>query len=324
MDNLSRATVTIATEKPLYMNMAAALVRSYHYWNDDIPFVLITDRVSDVPEDVAQLDGVHVLRRPLQELGKGFSVKLYLDQLSPADETLFLDADCLVTGPIDPAFEQFREWSVTTVGALKDEGEWFGDLSDRCAHFEVPVVPVFVGCVYYFKKDETAETVFETARDLVDRYDELGYVRLRDLPNEEPLLSTGMALEGQEPIPDDGTLKADAMNFEEKIQVDVFEGVSRFEGDGSKQTSWGVTSARPIIAHFNDTYAEAPPYTREQEKLERVYVDGWSPTFASLYARFRHELPYRAVEVVKDAGRPVYRALFGTRDVKKNPRVLEQ
>lgn len=323
MDNLSRATVTIATGKPLYMNMAAALVRSYHYWNDDIPFVLITDRDSNVPEDLHRLEGVHVLRRPLGELGKGFSVKLYLDQLSPADETLFLDADCLVTNRIDPVFERLQEWSVTTVGALKEEGEWFGDLADRCARFNVRAVPVFVGCVYYFKNDETAAAVFETARDLVDRYDELGYVRLRDLPNEEPLLSTGMALEGQEPIPDDGTLKADAMNFEKEIRVDVFEGESHFRGKGANQTSWGVTSAEPIIAHFNDTYAEVPPYTREQEKLERVYRDGWSPERASLYATLRREIPHRIFETLKDAGRPLYRALFGTRDVKKNPRVLE-
>jgi hypothetical protein len=323
MDSLSRATITIATGKPLYMNMAAALVRSYHCWNNDIPFVLITDHASSVPEDLHRLDGVQILRRPLQELGKGFSVKLYMDQLSPAEETLFLDADCLVTAPINPVFRQLRKWSVTTVGALKGEGEWFGDLEDRCTRFDVPAVPVFVGCVYYFKKDEAAKAVFETARDLVDRYDDLGYVRLRDLPNEEPLLSTGMALEGQKPIADDGSLKADAMNFDEEIQVDVFEGRSRFRGDGTKQTSWGVTTARPIIAHFNDTYAEKPPYTREREKLERVYKDGWSPKRASLYATVRRELPHRAVEMLKDVGRPLYRTLFGTRDVTKNPRVLD-
>jgi hypothetical protein len=165
--------------------------------------------------------------------------------------------------------------------------------------------------------------VFNTARNLVDRYDELGYVRLRDLPNEEPLLSTGMALEEQEPIQDDGALKADAMNFEKEIQVDVLEGVSRFQGNGAKQTSWGITDAHPIIAYFNDTYAEEPPYTREQEKLQRVYADGWSPALASVYARACRELPHRFWEVLKDTGRPLYRALFGTRDVKKNPRVLE-
>jgi hypothetical protein len=69
------------------------------------------------------LDRVYVLRRSLQDLGKGFSVKLYLDQLSPANETLFLDADCLVTGSISPVFDRFRDWSVTMSGALRGEGE---------------------------------------------------------------------------------------------------------------------------------------------------------------------------------------------------------
>lgn len=323
MDVYPRATVTIATGKPLYMNMAAALARSYHYWNDDIPFVLITDRDSEVPDDVHDLEGVHVHRYPLQELGKGFSVKLYLDQLSPAEETLFLDADCLVTGAIEPAFRRFQDWSVTTIGALREEGEWFGDLKNRCDHFDVPAVPVFVGCVYYFKNNDVSNAVFGAARDLVDRYDELGYVRLRDLPNEEPLLSTGMALQGQEPVEDDGTLKADAMNFEKKVQINVFEGFSQFRGDGSKQTAWGLERAQPLIAHFNDIYAEVPPYTREQEKLKRVYVDGWSPTQASLYATVRRELPYQIKEKIKDFGRPLYRLLFGERSVRENPRVLD-
>lgn len=323
MDELARATVTIATGKRLYMNMAATLARSYHYWNDQIPFVLITDGDSRVPPDVEQLDGVHILRRSLQEMAKGFSVKLFLDRLSPANETLFLDADCLVTGPVESAFERFQDWSVTTVGELCDSGEWFGDVSARCARFDISAIPVFVGCVYYFKSDQTGKAVFETARSLVDQYDELGYVRLRGLPNEEPLISTGMALEDQEPIEDDGELKADAMNFEDEIRVDVFEGVSCFRGDGSKRTAWGRTCSHPIIAHFNDTYAEVPPYTREQEKLERVYAHGWAPGWASLYAKMRRELPYRTLEMLKDAGRPLFRKLFGTREVKENPRVFD-
>jgi hypothetical protein len=72
MDNLSRATVTIATGKPLYMNMAAALVRSYHYWNDDIPFVLITDQTSCVPEDVGHSTGYMCSVGRCRTWGKAF------------------------------------------------------------------------------------------------------------------------------------------------------------------------------------------------------------------------------------------------------------
>lgn len=315
--------MTIATGKQLYGDMAAALARSFHYWNDEIPFLLFTDLKTPIPNDLLELEGIRVVRRPLQEIARGFSIKLFLDQLSPAEETLFIDADCLITGPIESVFDRFDDWSVTTVGECCNDGEWFGDIRARCEHFGVSSVPVFVGAVYYFKDDETTRRVFQTARSLVDRYDELGYVRLRNLPNEEPLISTGMALESQQPIEDDGSIKADAMNFTESIQVDVFEGYSEFRGNGSKKTSWGIETARPVIAHFNDAFAEKPPYTREQEKLRRVYADAWQPREAAAYAWMTKELPFRFISKLKDLGRPVYRSLFGTRKVKKNPRVLD-
>lgn len=318
---MEKAAITIAAGKPLYFRMAATLARSYCFWNRDIPFCLITDETSSVPSDLKRLDGVHVLRRSLADIGKGFSVKLHMDRLSPAEETLFIDADCLVTDSVNSIFSRLQRWSVTTIGELLNTGEWFGDLQSRCDRFEVSRVPVFVGSLYYFKKDDTAKRVFETARDLVDQYDELGYVRLRGVPNEEPLISTGMALQGQEPVEDDGTIKADAMNFLESIEIDVFEGISRFVGNGEKQTSWGLREAHPIIGHFNARYANIPPYTREQEKLSRFYQDGWSRRSADVYARLKEDVPHRLLNGVKDLGRPLYHTLFGPREVKKSERV---
>ena len=323
MADISRAVVTIATGKKLYMDMAATLARSYHHWNRGIPFILLTDHASTVPADIEGLEGVQVVRKALESMGRGFSIKLFLDQLSPAAETLFIDADCLVTGPVEPVFERFRGQSVSTVGALQSEGEWFGDIDARCRQFDVESVPVFVGSVYYLKDDAISRQVFNQARALVPDYDELGFVRLRDVPNEEPLLSVGMALNGQEPLADDGLLKADAMNFENSIAVDIFSGTASFDGTGSKKTSWGVTHATPVIAHFNDTYTERPPYTREQSKLKRVYQDGWGKRTAAVYAWGRHQLPHAIISRVKDLGRPMYRALFGAREVQKNPRLLD-
>lgn len=321
MADTPRAVVTIATGKKVYMDMAAALARSYHYWNEDIPFILLTDYSSIVPSDIGQLEGVEVIRKNLSPMGRGFSIKLFLDKLSPAQETLFIDADCLVTGPIKPVFERFRGQSVSTIGALQSEGEWFGDIKDRCRGFDVESVPVFVGSVYYFRHDAICRQVFDKARAILPFYNEHGFVRLRGVPNEEPLLSVGMACFGQEPIADDGLLKADAMNFEDSIAIDIFTGKVAFNGSGSQKTSWGVTHATPVIAHFNDAYAEGPPYTREQSKLKQVYQHGWAEQTASMYAWCRHQLPHSIMSRAKEVGRPLYRALFGAREVKKSPRL---
>jgi hypothetical protein len=317
-----RGVLTIASGKQLYLNMASALARSFRVWHSDdkIALFIATDAPQRFPADVQDDSGVRFIDISSRDFGQGFENKLYIDELLPAQRTLFIDADCLVTGSLDPVFEAFEGRSVSVVGGERSEGEWFGDLRDRCDRFEVSSVPVFVGAVYYVENSGTARKVFETAREVRDRYDKAGFVRLRGLPNEEPLISVGMALHDQTPIRDDGTIKADAMHFGDKMCIDVLDGKSYFRGNSERTTAWGVQEAEPIIAHFNDSYAEKPPYIREQAKLKKIYQYGASQIWASTHAALTQSLPFHVTETVKDLLRPVYRALWGSREIR-NERV---
>lgn len=317
-----RGVLTIACGKQLYLDMASTLARSFRVWHggDDLALSIATDAPHRFPRDVQDDSGVQFIDISTRDFGEGFENKLHIDELLPAERTLFVDADCLLTGSLDPVFEAFEGKSVSAVGGEKSEGEWFGDLSARCGRFTVSSVPVFVGAVYYVEDDETAQQVFATARDIRDRYDEAGFVRLRGLPNEEPLISVGMALHDQSPVPDDGTIKADAMHFEDEMRIDVLGGESYFRGNSKQATAWGVLEAEPIIAHFNDSYAEKLPYIREQAKLEKIYADGMSKAWASMHATLTHSLPFRMTEGMKDVLRPVYHALWGPREIQ-NERV---
>jgi len=84
-----------------------------------------------------------------ENFGQGFENKLYIDKLLPAQRTLFIDSDCLLTGSLDIVFDAFSGRSVSVVGGEKSDGEWFGDLRSRCERFEVSEIPVFLGAVYY-------------------------------------------------------------------------------------------------------------------------------------------------------------------------------
>lgn len=311
------AVLTISCGKQLYLNMASSLARSFRVWHNgnSLSLFIATDAPQRFPRDVQDDPGVQFIDIGSRDFGEGFENKLHIDDLLPAERTLFVDADCLLAGPLDPVFEAFEGRSVSVVGGEKSKGEWFGDLSARCERFGVESVPVFVGAVYYVEDDETAREVFATARNVRDQYDEAGFVRLRGLPNEEPLISLGMALHDQEPVPDDGTIKADAMHFEDEMHIDVLEGQSYFRGNSDRTTAWGVREAEPIIAHFNDSYAEKLPYIREQRKLEKIFVDGASPTWASAYATLTRSLPFWVTECTKDLFRPVYHALWGPREI---------
>lgn len=318
----SRSVLTLGLGKSIYIQMASTLARSFRCWhrNSNIQFALVTDQPSKVPKDVREF--AEILPVDPGQFGSGFSPKLHLDKLVPADQTLFVDADCLITGSLDPVFEKFSGRSVSTVGRMISEGDWWGDVGERCKKVGVDEVPLLVGCVYYLEDDPTSSRVYETARSLEDQYERLGLIPLRGSPNEEPLVSLGMALHGQEPISDDGRIKADAMSYPSSIEVDVFEGKALFmDHTDQKNLTGTLREARPIIAHFNDTHAEKPPYTREATKLRKVQAEGWPLWVAEMYAIARHTILYRSLESTKDILRPLYRSLFGTRSVKENPRV---
>jgi hypothetical protein len=317
-----RGVLTIACGRQLYLDMASALARSFRVWHTEkeLRLHIATDAKDRFPRDVREAPEIQFIEIGDRDFGEGFENKLHIDEMLPAPRTLFIDADCLLTGPLDPVFETFRGNSVSVIGGEKAEGEWFGDLSTRCERFAVESVPVFVGAVYYIEDGETAQKIFETARQVKQNYDESGFVRLRGLPNEEPLLSVGMALHDQAPVSDDGTIKADAMHFETEMRIDVLEGTSYFRGASDKVTAWGVTEARPTIAHFNDAYAEKMPYIREQQKLENIFADGFSRRWASVHSVLTQSIPFWTRETTKDLLRPGYRALFGTREIQ-NERV---
>ncbi len=319
---MTRAVLTIATGKQLYLEMAAALARSFRLWNDpqDIDFIFATDQPDLIPAD---LDWVKVYRMKPGEYGEGFSPKLHIDRMSTADATLYIDADCLCVGSLESVFERFSGHAVSAVGKEMNQGEWFGDIRSRCARFEVASIPVFVGALYYFEKGEGATAVFQEARRLEAMYDEIGLVRLRGRPNEEPLISIGMAVNGQSPVPDNGAVKADAMHFPDGIEINVISGYARFiNSSGHTQTtSPDIPAALPVVGHFNDSFGHSLPYTREALVLEGVMARGYSARVAKVRALLRESMPKSIEASTKNFLRPLYRRVLGARKVRRNPRL---
>ncbi len=320
---VKRAVLTLALGKPVYIEMAYNLARSFFWWHrdSDIQFILATDSKSVLPKDLRKIE---VIRLEAGQYGYGFSPKLQLDRMTPAEETLFLDADCLCVANLEPVFEKFHDREVSVVGRTEVDGELFGDIAARCRAVRVPWVPRFCGGLYYLKKGEVCAEVFRAARQLETRYDELGLARLRGVPNEEPLIGLGMALCGQQPVPDDGSIKAEPMFFSGPVEVDVFAGRARLSDHADKPKpypEWQLPGeARPAVVHFVAYFANRPPYTTEAFRLRRVLRDGWPLPVATFFAALTQTLPHRISEWIKETLRPLYHAWFGPRALKPSDR----
>lgn len=318
-----RAVLTIATGRRAYIDMAINLARSFLLWNRDsgIDFYLATDSTDPMPPD---LDGIHVLRHAPGELGVGFSMKLKMDTLSRAQQTLFVDADCLCIGPLAPVFDRFAGRAVSVVGDPVQSGEWFGDIERTRGHFGLPAIPKFNGGVYYFEQGDAATRVFEQARSLEHRYDDLGLVRLRDCPNEEMLMSIAMALNGCEPLHDDGTIHGELFAAPILHHVDVVHGEAVLSNpppsDPRHRPGYPVRVIHPVIVHFLGDFTRKWPY-RAQVKTLALIGAGVPPALARGVVLATYAWPARVGQWSMDLLRPAYRRIFGVRAVRASDRV---
>lgn len=320
----SRTVFTIASGKPVYLQMAFALARSFRLWhrNSDISFYLITDmRAADFPTDLRDLSIIPIAAG---QYGSGFHTKLHLDVLAPSDCSMFVDADCLFVGPIDNAFNEFRGHAVSVIGTMVRDVEWFGDIAAICRQHNIPAIPKFNGGLYYLERGTACAEVFETARKLAERYDELGFVRLRGQPNDEVLISLAMAIHGQTPIPERDNIMNTIIDGPCGVEMDVIKGYARIPNPRNhpRRNPWHENEIlQPQIVHFLGIDTDFYPYNREILRLERRFRDGWPQWLVNLYAALAVSIPSLLSKSLKDTLRPLYHTLIGVRPVRVSSRI---
>jgi hypothetical protein len=165
---LKQGIILIATGAPGYGNMAYNLALTIKA-QEDIPIALVYDSTA-----LGHLshDQLKVFNRfiPLSEnMPTGFGLKLYLDQLTPFERTLFLDADMLWLGkkPSDLFNElQGTPFAIITEGdsdAVNNKYYFWAELSDIQKAYNIDYVPQTRSEVIYFEK---GTKVFAAARKL--------------------------------------------------------------------------------------------------------------------------------------------------------------
>jgi hypothetical protein len=316
--------LTIATGKEYYINLAVNLALSFLYWhpNGNITFQLVTDLPDQVPGDVRER--IQIIPVNPGELGTGFTPKLHLDKLVSEGQTFFIDSDCLIFEKLDRLFERFKGHDVSVVGNYTADGEWFGDTGAICRQFNIPCMPKFNGGLYYLEKGANATAVYTTARELESRYDEIGFVRLRNRPNDEVLMALAMQLHGQTPVIDDGTIMSDPQAYPGGYKIDVIKGdrwLINPPAPHPLHQSWNPHErVSPVIVHFLGHFTNHYPYKREVSRLWKK-MNNKLDWIKELFILLKIEYPERIKIAFKDTFRPIYHQLFGTRNLKKSERI---
>lgn len=322
----NKHVLTIGTGKKLYVDLAVNLARSFLHWhtNSSILFQLVTDQPELIPEDLN--DKIQVINVKPGELGLGFSTKLHLDKLVSEGQTFFVDSDCLIFEPLDGLFERFKGHDVSVAGNYATEGEWFGDIRSICNKFNIPHLPQFNGGLYYLEKGDKATEVYTTARQLEKQYDEIGFVRLRDRPNDEVLMALALQLHGQTPVIDDGTIMSDPQACRGGYKLDVISGerwmINPDPPHPLHQSWYRFHKVSPAIVHFLGHYTQHYPYKKEVYRL-RKSANRQLNILSELKALFIIQYPEQVKNSFKNLFRPVYHLLFGNRKIKRSERVIQ-
>ncbi|AMR31820.1 hypothetical protein A0256_10505 [Mucilaginibacter sp. PAMC 26640] len=321
-----RRVITLATGKAIYVEMAVNLARSFMWWHQtsDIKFCLFTDQPELIPADVKDHIDIGILKPG--ELGTGFSAKLHLDKLAKEGQTLFIDSDCLIYGDLTTVFDRFKGKQVSVAGSYVSSGEWFGDVAAICKKFHVPHLPKFNGGIYYLEKSVETDKVYQTARELEQQYDEIGFVRLRSRPNDEVLMALAMQLNDQSPVADDGSILGEFVNFASGVKADVLAGIAKLyntPNDKAYNSEWPLTIGNPLVIHYLGHHTRLLPYMKEAKQLKYFYADKKSVATAKRLTFLQVTLPVKSRLLLTNILRPVFRSLFGTRQIKKSERIVD-
>jgi hypothetical protein len=274
-----RGVITLAFGAPKYVDMAKDLARSMALNSPRVTRAIATDSRDPELNDLFH----HICQVPNEVLrAKGLESKLFLDRVSPFEETFFLDSDTLVFAELDDLWDRFTGRSFAPVGKTQLQSDWFADPKRIQQEFGFEKFASFNGGLYYFRRDDLSAKIFDTARQLRDRYDELGMARLSGGISEEPIYCLAMSMNRLAPVSkDQGPVMSVVRG---KAVLDVLTGKRLVTlADG--------TVVEPHVVHFCSRRSWYG-YRRECYRLRAAHGSRRAPVTAELSARLRATYDY--------------------------------
>ncbi|MDY6367960.1 MAG: hypothetical protein SPL13_05560 [Clostridia bacterium] len=186
LKSYDKGFITLAFGK-YYRKIAKNLLESYKIYNKNLPFAVITDKVDKF---VNNFDFI-IVDNPKSKV---FFNKLFLNEYSPFDKTIFIDADVLVFTDISFYFDLFSDLNVP----FSPLGRNFiiSELENRVGYFDfaktkkynLKYTYIFNGGLYYFNRD--AKNIFNSAQDIARLKYDYGF----SFSGDEPCFALAMSI----------------------------------------------------------------------------------------------------------------------------------
>lgn len=200
---MTQGYITLATGPREYLEMAINLLLSLKLNDPTRKTCIVIDESSVLPEEYLGIPDYVSYLHP-REGFHGCLNKLRLHELSPFNETMFVDADCiLVKNDMDRHWEKFRGGGFNIAGSKVIAGNWYGfDIKTVIETIGIPYMVKMNSGVFYFNRSAEADAFFEATHMLVSAHkDLLGTLHRNNLQlADEPFIGAALGVLGIDPI----------------------------------------------------------------------------------------------------------------------------
>jgi hypothetical protein len=193
----------IATGADRYLEMATACAASLRLFDGRRAVQLVTDRKAEAIARRDLFDVITPVDADATSLGP--LVKLHSHRHSVFEETMFVDADCLLLKhDIDHRWSVLaRDYAFATPGLWSDEGEWYGmDVAAMCAIAGTQRLVRMNSGTFYYRNSAAGHAVLDTAWTLFEELGNFtGHIHRGAGAPDEPFLALAMGRLGVDPFP---------------------------------------------------------------------------------------------------------------------------
>lgn len=183
--------ITVATGKEQYYILAYNLLLSYRFHSKEkTPFAIICDQHNEWTED---FDDVVIMDNPAHS----YVDKLRILDLSPYDETIFIDADSLVYRDLNELWEMFKDGpDLGLLGCTHyDNLGWWDNDNLGIFKDKVSFKITAMGGLYYVRNNgKDLPAIKETCRYIEDHYMEYHFHIFEKILEDETILSLAAAV----------------------------------------------------------------------------------------------------------------------------------
>jgi hypothetical protein len=195
--------LTLATGNRFYLELALNLALSIRLNDPGRSICLVTDDGMAVPDRYRPYFD-HIATLPEKPGFYGCLNKLRVGEVTPYDETMFVDSDCiLVKRDMDRHWRKFDRPGFSIAGGKRTSGDWYGfQIAAAIETLAIPYMVQMNSGVFYFRQGVDSDKFFATTLALVDQHkDLLGTFHRNKLQlADEPFIGAAMGKLGIEPI----------------------------------------------------------------------------------------------------------------------------